>query len=307
MKPPLIVILGPTGVGKTEVALELAERLDGEIVSADSRLFYCGMDIGTAKPSPAERQRVPHHLIDVTNPDQVWSLAVFQQEARRAIAEIHARGRLPFLVGGTGQYVRAVTQEWEPPHVEPNPKLRQALQVWADEISAQGLHARLAVLDPQAAAVIDARNLRRTMRALEVILSTGHRFSEQRRRGHLLYRLLQLGISRPRQELYARIDARIQTMLDAGLVGEVKDLLSRGYTSELPPLSAIGYREIIKYLQGNMTLEAAITEMKRATRVYVRRQTNWFKPADPDIHWLAANPQIVDEMESIIRNWLETS
>jgi tRNA dimethylallyltransferase len=236
MKPPLIVVVGPTGVGKSETALQLAERLDGEIVSADSRLFYRGMDIGTAKPSQTERERVPHHLIDVTTPDQVWSLAVFQQEARRAIAEIHARGRLPLLVGGTGQYVRAVTQEWEPPQVEPNLNLRQALQSWADEISPQGLHARLALLDPQAANVIDARNLRRTLRALEVILTTGHRFSEQRRSGDVLYRLIQLGISRPRQELYARIDARIQAMLDAGLVGEVQDLLSRGYTDALPPL-----------------------------------------------------------------------
>jgi tRNA dimethylallyltransferase len=304
--PPLIIILGPTGVGKTEVSLELAERLEGEIVSADSRLFYRGMDIGTAKPSSLERQRVPHHLIDVTTPDQGWSLAVFQREARRTIGQIQARGHLPFLVGGTGQYIRAVIEEWDLPQVEPNPRLRQALQNWANEIGFQELHTRLAVLDAQAAASIDPRNVRRNLRALEVILTTGKRFSEQRRRGRVLYHLLQLGISRPRAELYERIDARIHWMLENGLVSEVKGLLSKGYTTELPPLSAIGYREIIAYIQGKLTLEAAEIEMKRATRIYVRRQANWFKANDPDIHWLPANPQIVDQMEAIIRNWLES-
>jgi tRNA dimethylallyltransferase len=302
--PPLVVILGPTGVGKTEVSLQLAERLGGEIVSADSRLFYRGMDIGTAKPSLAERQRVPHHLIDVTTPDKGWSLGIFQREARRAIAEIHARGRLPFLVGGTGQYVRAVIEEWNLPHVEPNPGLRQALQSWEEEVGYLEMHKRLATLDSQAAASIDARNVRRTMRALEVILSTGKRFSEQRGRGRILYRLLQMGISRPRPEVYARIDARIQAMLAAGLVEEVQGLLARGYTEDLPPLSAIGYREIMAYLKGQLTLEAAVVEIKRATRVFVRRQANWFKDNDPEIHWLEANPQIVDEMETIIQNWL---
>ncbi len=304
--PPLVVILGPTGVGKSEIAIQLAERLDGEIVSADSRLFYRGMDIGTAKPTEMERRCIPHHLIDVTTPDQGWSLAIFQREARRAIAGIHARERLPFLVGGTGQYVRAVTQDWNPPRVEPNLALRQALQHWADEIGYAGLHARLAILDPMAAAAIDARNLRRTLRALEVIFSTGRPFSEQKGRGRSLYRLLQIGLIRPRQELYERIDARIQQMIDVGLVDEVRDLLSRGYTADLPPLSAIGYREIIAYLEGKTSLEAAIMEMKRLTRIYVRRQANWFKANDPDIHWLTVDPQTVDKMEAIIRNWLES-
>jgi tRNA dimethylallyltransferase len=265
------------------------------------------MDIGTAKPTLAQRRGVPHHLIDVTTPDKGWSLAIFQQEARRAIAEIQGRGRLPFLVGGTGQYVRAVIQEWDLPHVEPNPELRHALQLWADEIGFTEIHARLAVLDPAAAQAIDPRNLRRSLRALEVILSTGKPFSEQRRRGHALYRLLQLGVSRPRPELYQRIDARIQGMLDAGLLEEVRGLLSRGYAEDLPPLSAIGYAEIIAYLQGKISLDEAIIEMKRNTRIYVRRQANWFKSDDPDIHWETVDPQIVDRMEAIIRNWLETA
>src|SRR5512137_1118701 len=172
MKPPLIVIVGPTAVGKTELTLRLAERLNGEIVSADSRLFYRGMDIGTAKPSAAELARVPHHLIDVANPDQTWSLAVFQQKARQAIDGIHQRGRLPFLVGGTGQYIRAVTEGWTPPEVHPDERLRSVLEKLKNEKGSVGiywLHDKLRTLDPISAEKIDARNFRRTIRALEVI------------------------------------------------------------------------------------------------------------------------------------------
>ena len=208
-KSPLVVIIGPTAVGKTGLSIQLAERTGGEIVSADSRLFYRGMDIGTAKPTLADRARARHHLIDVADPDQVWSLALFQERARLAIEEIHARGRLPFLVGGTGQYVRAVTHGWQIPEVAPNPPLRLALESWAQEIGPHGLHARLARLDPEAAGNIDPRNLRRTVRALEVILTTGKRFSKQRRQGPPLYQTLTLGLTRPRPELYVRIDARI--------------------------------------------------------------------------------------------------
>lgn len=311
MRPPLVVILGPTAVGKTELSIRLAERFEGEIISADSRLFYRGMDIGTAKPGPEERARVPHHLIDVADPDNPWSLALFQQTARQAIKEIQARGRLPFLVGGTGQYLRAVSEGWRIPRAEPDPRLRLALEHWADEIGREGLHRRLAVLDPRAADRIDYRNLRRTVRALEVIFSTGERFSEQRRRGPSPYRLLQIGLIRPRSELYRRVDERIQSMLDAGLVEEVRVLLDQGYSPDLPPLSAIGYREIIAYLNGEVTLEVAVREIQRATRVFVRRQANWFKPDDPDIHWfeLASDgiENTVTAVENFIRNWLKNN
>ncbi len=302
---PLIVILGPTAVGKTEIAIQLAKRLNGEIVSADSRLFYRGMDIGTAKPTLEERQRVPHHLIDVADPDQVWSLALFQREARRIISQIHARSHLPFLVGGTGQYIRAVIEGWQVPESAPNPQLRQALERWASQVSPQGLHARLAILDPQAAANIDPRNLRRVVRALEVILSSGKRFSAQRQRAPSPYRLLQLGLSRPRAELYQRIDARIQSMLQAGFVEEVRTLLQQGYAPDLPTMSAIGYREIVLYLQGELSLEEAVAQIKRRTRIFVRHQANWFKPDDPDIHWFKVGPDTVDQMESLIRQWIE--
>ncbi len=304
---PLVVILGPTAVGKTEMALQLAERLGAEIISADSRLFYRGMDIGTAKPSPAELRRAPHHLIDVADPDETWSLATFREQARRAIAAIQAAGRLPLLVGGTGQYLRAVAHGWQPPAVEPDPRLRRALEAWASEIGPDGLHARLAVLDPSAAQSIDYHNLRRTVRALEVILSSGRRFSEQRQAGPPPYRLLQLGLTRPRPDLYARIDARIQAMLEAGLVDEVSGLLAQGYAPDLPSLSAIGYREIVAYLQGRGTLDEAVGAIQRNTRTFVRRQANWFKLDDPSIHWFDARDSAaaLSAMKTAIRNWLK--
>lgn len=301
---PLVVIVGPTAVGKTEISIQLAERLQGEIISADSRLFYRGMDIGTAKPTLAERSRVPHHLIDVVAPDQTWSLALFQQVARQAIAEVHARARLPFLVGGTGQYIRAVVEGWEAPRVGPDPRLRQALESWAEEVGYQGLHDRLAQLDSPAAEQIDARNMRRTIRALEVIISTGQRFSEQRLKGPSPYNLLTIGLTRPRPELYERVDARIDAMLHAGWVEEVRNLLAAGYAPDLPALSAIGYKEIVEYLRGKCTLDEAVTQIRRATRIFVRRQANWFKIADPQIAWFTVSPQTLDEVEALIRGWV---
>jgi len=303
-RKPLVVIVGPTAVGKTEISLQLAARLGGEIVSADSRLFYRGMDIGTAKPSPAERARVPHHLIDIAEPDQVWSLAMFQRAARQAIAAIHARARLPMLVGGTGQYVRAVIEGWQVPEVRPNPQLRNALETWAQEITPVGLYQRLAAIDPEAAENIDPRNLRRTVRALEVIFTTGQRFSAQRIKGDAPYQTLRLGLTRPRPELFARVDARIEAMLAAGWVAEVERLLEKGYQPELPTMSAIGYAEIIAYLQGEMTLDEAVAQIRRRTRVFVRRQANWFKRDDPRILWFEMGPDTITAMEAAIRSWL---
>lgn len=299
----LIVILGPTAVGKTETSIQLAERLDGEIISADSRLFYRGMNIGTAKPTLEELARVPHHLINVADPDQRWSLAMFQREAHRVISEIHSRERIPFLVGGTGQYIRAVTEEWVIPEVAPDPHIRHSLENWAKEIGPDGLHDRLSTLDPDAGNQIDSRNLRRTIRALEVILQTGKPFSTQKTRSTSRYPLLQLGLTQSRPELYARVDARIELMVESGLVNEVSDLLDAGYSPELPSLSAIGYRQIINYLQGEIDLDEAVMQMKRSTRKFVRRQANWFKLDDPNIQWFQAGPDVVSEMEIAIREF----
>ncbi len=180
LRPPLILIVGPTAVGKTEIAIQLAGKMDGEIVSADSRLFYRGMDIGTAKPTREEQARVPHHLIDIADPDETWSLAQFQKAAREAIADIHSRGKLPFLVGGTGQYMRAVTEGWLPPEVKPDERLRSVLEKLKRERGEEWLYEKLRFLDPEAADRIDPRNVRRTIRALEVIFTTGRKFSAQR-------------------------------------------------------------------------------------------------------------------------------
>ncbi len=300
-----MLIVGPTAVGKTELAIQLAERLNGEIVSADSRLFYRGMDIGTAKPTRQEQSRVPHHLIDIADPDEILSLAVFQQEAQKAIADIHTRNKIPFLVGGTGQYIRAVTEGWNPPEVRPDARLRAEIERWKEERGVYWLYEKLKGLDPAAAEKIDARNYRRTVRALEVILTTGKRFSEQRTQAESPYRLISVGLNRPRTELYERVDQRIDMMFDHGFLEEVKRLLEKGYSPSLPTMSAIGYREGIRVIQGEITKDQAKAEMRRVTRVFVRRQANWFKESDPNIKWFRVEESIVDRIESYLRGALE--
>ncbi len=306
MKPSLILILivGPTAVGKTELAIQLAERMNGEIISADSRLFYRGMDIGTAKPSREEMARVQHYLIDTVNPDETLSLAVFQQQAKEIIADIHARGKLPFLVGGTGQYLRAVTQGWTPPEVTADERMRDELERMKDEKGFEWLHAKLNILDPEAAAKIDARNVRRTIRALEVILTTGKKFSEQRGQVDSPYQLITVGLIRPREELYQRVDERIDLMFTNGLMDEVKGLLACGYAPTLPSMSAIGYRECISVAKGLLTVDQAKVEMRRLTRVFVRRQANWFKESDPNIQWFKMKSGVVEQVEAYIRQSL---
>lgn len=304
-KPPLILIVGPTAVGKTELALQLAERLNGEIVSADSRLFYRGMDIGTAKPSREEQARAPHHMIDIADPDEILSLAVFQQKAHTIIADIHTRKKLPLLVGGTGQYVRAVTEGWTPPEVKPDEHLRNELEKQKDENGIYWLHEKLRELDPVAAEKIDARNYRRTIRALEVIMTTGKKFSEQRGQSDSPYHLITIGLMRPRAELYARVDARIDAMFANGFLDEVKNLLAHGYSSTLPTMSAIGYRECVEVLEGKIMVEEAKQLIGRATRVFVRRQANWFKESDPNIQWYLVKESVVDEIEKNIRQLID--
>lgn len=295
-KPPLILIVGPTAVGKTEIAIQLAERLNGEIVSADSRLFYRGMDIGTAKPSREDQARLRHHLIDIANPDETLSLAVFQQKARQAIADIHTRNKVPFLVGGTGQYIRAVTQGWTPPQVKPDEHLRKELERQKEENGIHWLYERLEMIDPEAAANIDPRNYRRTIRALEVIMTTGRKFSEQRGQSDSPYRLIAVGLTRPRDELYQRVDARIEAMFENGFLDEVQTLLAKGYSPALPTMSAIGYRECVQVIEGRITLEEAKQHIRRTTRVFVRRQANWFKESDPEISWFRAEEGVVEKV-----------
>lgn len=297
----VIILVGPTAVGKTDLSIQLAQTIHGEIISADSRLFYRGMDIGTAKPSLAQRQAVPHHLIDVADPEEVWSLSRFQSEANHLIREILSKGRVPVLVGGTGQYVRSILEGWKIPPQEPDHRLRDVLEKIGKEIGPETLYQKLSLIDSEAAQKIDPQNLRRTVRALEVILMTGEKFSAQRRFSEPEYRFWVIGLNRPREELYRRIDARIEEMFAGGLIEETQKLLEKGLSLDNPNLSAIGYREVCQYLQGKISLAEAKMLMKRKTREFVRRQANWFKLEDPLIHWYEMNEQAESKILSDMR------
>ena len=307
---PLVALVGPTATGKTALALALAERLRDltrvAAVAADSRQIYRLMDIATAKPTPAERAALPHALIDVVWPDESYTLAQYQADATQAIAAIAEAGALPLLVGGTGLYVRAVVDGLAIPQVAPQPELRAELEAEAATRGAAALHARLAALDPAAAAQIAPTNTRRVIRALEVSLVTGRPFSEQRGARPTPYRTLPLGLNMERAALYARADARIDAMLAAGLVEETAGLVARGYDWRLPSMSSLGYREIGAYLRGESSLAEAVERFKLATHRYIRRQLTWFRP-DARITWLdAAQPldTLADQAEALARAWV---
>ncbi len=303
---PLIVLLGPTAVGKSALALTLAQSAGGEIVSADSRLVYIGMDIGVAKPSPAERALVPHHLLDIVRPDQTLSLAGFQRLAYAAIDGILRRGRLPLLVGGTGQYVSAVIDGWSIPEVKPNPALRAELEAYAEQQGPQALWNRLHHHDPDAATRIHPHNVRRVVRALEVFLESGQPISAQQRRNPPPYRILQVGLARPRHDLYARIDARIDHMLAAGLLDEVRGLLAAGVDRRCPAMSGLGYRQIVAYLDGESTLEEAVTALRRETRDFARRQDVWFRKYNREAYWFDMTETPAETIIEFVRHWLES-
>ncbi len=303
-KIPLVLIVGPTAVGKTAVGVELARQFNGEIVSADSRQIYRYMDIGTAKPTPEERALAPHHLLDVVDPDQLLTLAEYQERAQAAIAEITSRRRVPFLVGGTGLYVRAVAEGWSVPRVAPNPAIRQALLERAEREGAQSLYAELQAVDPEAAAIIDPRNVRRVVRALEVYQSSGRTFSSQRMRQAPPYNELWIGLTLPRAALYERADERVDRMVAAGWVDEVRNLAARGYSLDLPALSALGYREIARFLQGELSLEEAIVLIKRHTRRFIRHQYAWFSLQDPRIHWFDMSEPCLEGIGDLVGTFL---
>jgi tRNA dimethylallyltransferase len=308
IKQPLIVILGPTGVGKTEFSLQLAEVIGAEIISADSRLFYRGMNIGTAKPSSAEMKRIRHHLIDVCNPDQNWSLALYQTAIKSTIEDIYSRGKIPMLVGGTGQYIKAVVDGWDLPSQEPDDPLRGILEQIAHEKGKEAMYRILVRMDPKTLAYVEYQNTRRVVRALEVILRTGKPFSDLRQIKKVPYSVFQIGIKRDRKNLYERIDQRIEQMFVNGLVDEVHLLLQKGFHRDLPSMSAIGYREVCAYLNHEISLDEAKLLMRRFTRQYVRRQANWFKESDPQIHWFDAdNLQLADVLLLLgdASNWIE--
>ncbi|MBN1966868.1 MAG: tRNA (adenosine(37)-N6)-dimethylallyltransferase MiaA [Anaerolineae bacterium] len=304
---PLIVLIGQTAVGKTALALELAQVFNGEIVSADSRLVYRGMDIGVAKPTPAEQALVRHHLLDLGPPDDTVSLARFQHLAYASINDILARGRLPLLVGGTGQYVTAVIDGWGIPEVPPNPALRRELEAFAAEHSPDALHTRLLQHDPAAAAAIHPNNVRRVVRALEVFIESGTPISELQRQTPPPYHVLQIGLARTRDDLYARIDARLACMMEGGLLAEVRGLLAAGYSRHLPAMSGLGYRQLVAHLAGECTLDEALAAIRSETRDFARRQDTWFRKYNQAAHWFEMPETAIQSIMTWVRDWLEGS
>ena len=282
--PPLVVILGPTGVGKTALSLDLCRSCRGEVISADSRQIYRGMDIGTAKATLAEQAAAPHHLLDIRAPDEVLTVAEYQQLAYATIDAVHARGNTPLLVGGTALYIRAVVAGLRIPAAPPDPALRAELEAQLAQEGVAALFAQLQARDPATAAQIDARNPRRVLRALEIFLLTGHSKVALEGSEPPPYRTLLIGLTRPRDALYARIDQRVDAMLAGGLVEETQRLLAQGYDPRLPAMTSLGYRECIDFLAGRCDLAAAAERIKFETHRYVRHQTTWFRKL-AGIHW----------------------
>jgi tRNA dimethylallyltransferase len=286
VKPKLLIILGPTGAGKSEVAVDVALRINGEIVNADSQLVYRYMDVGTAKPSAAAREKVRHHLIDVVDPDGEFNAALYRELALKAIQDVTARGKKPLVCGGTGLYMRALTQGI---FVGPgkNPEIRKRLEQEADKNGSPALYERLGEIDPEATHWIHPNDQYRIIRALEVFETTGKRMSQwQKEHGfpESTFEILKVGLNRERQELYDLINRRCDEMIAHGLVEEVKELAAKGYGLDLPALQSVGYKQIGLYLRGELSLEDAVTLVKRDTRHLAKRQLTWFR-ADKAIKW----------------------
>lgn len=282
----LVAIVGATGTGKSAMALELALRLGGEIVNADSRQVYRGMDIGTAKPAPDDRRRVRHHLYDIAGPRDGYSLASYQRDARAALEQIWGRGAFAWLVGGTPQYVWALLESWQVPEVAPDEALRSELEAFAAAHGWEALHARLASVDPTAAGRIDGRNIRRVIRAIEVYEKSGRPISEWQRKGHPDFEFLLFGIDIDRRALYDRVDRRVEAMFAGGLLEEVRGLLAAGVSPDAPAMSSIGYAEVVRHLAGELSLAEAIERTKIATHRLIRSQDQWFRRDDQRITWV---------------------
>jgi len=264
------------------------------------------MDIGTAKPTPQEMAQVSHHLIDIIDPDEDFSLAIYQKLAYHAIADIHQRGRLPFLVGGTGLYVKAVLEGWQIPRVSPDKEFRYNIEKRASERSIDELYKELVAADTDAAAKIDRRNVRRVIRALEVHARTGRAFSKLRRKKTPAFISFIVGLTAARAELYRMVDRRVDEMIERGFVQEVENLLKRGYDLSLPSLSGIGYRQIGQFLKGELMLEAAIQKIKTETHRFIRHQYAWFRRDDEKIHWFDILQQDYTEIEKKVAEFLKS-
>ncbi|MBT9168413.1 MAG: tRNA dimethylallyltransferase [Syntrophomonadaceae bacterium] len=287
MKGKLLVITGPTSVGKSAVAVGVAKAIGGEIISADSVQVYRGLDIGAAKPTMAERETVPHHLIDLVDPNWNYSVAQYQRHATEVIAALHQEGKLPILVGGTGLYLRAVVKGYAFGEDAEDESLRLRLRQEVKELGAEALHSRLNVVDPQTAARLHPNDLRRVIRALEFYEKSKQSISEQRAATpqENVYDTLFFCLTMPRDLLYHRIEMRVEEMLAAGLVDEVRGLLADGVSPEAKSMQSLGYKQIVAYLSGERSLLAAVTEIKRDTRRFAKRQLTWFR-REKELIWL---------------------
>ncbi|HZG16082.1 MAG TPA: tRNA (adenosine(37)-N6)-dimethylallyltransferase MiaA [Candidatus Bathyarchaeia archaeon] len=284
-KEKLVVIVGPTAVGKTALSLQLAGQFHGEIISGDSMQVYRKMDIGTAKATPEERSLIPHHLIDIIDPDQDYSVASFQAMAVRLISEINQRQRLPFIVGGTGLYIESVTHQFQFAETPQDPELRERLQRIADVEGNEALHQRLEAIDPITAKRLHPNDVKRIIRAIEIYEVTGYKMAEfQHRAKYSPYDLYMIGLTMDRDKLYERINQRVELMIEAGLVEEVRQLLDQGYDPSLVSMQGLGYKELIPYLYGEITLERAVNEIKQRTRHFAKRQLSWFRRMT-EIEW----------------------
>ena len=300
MQTLLVVLVGPTGIGKTRLAIQLAQSLLAEqqpveIISADSRQIYHGMTIGTAKPTAEELAAVPHHLVDIVSPDYVLTLAEFQTRAYQAIDTLHAADKLPLLVGGTGQWISAVVEGWGIPRVPPDAELRAELEAEAKRLGPEAFHAALVEVDPEAAAKIDYRNIRRVIRALEVYRKTGVPISVHQQKSPPPYHILKIGLTMPREALYQRIDTRIDQMITVGLEAEVRGLLDQGYNWALPAMSGLGYKQFAPYVQGEIDLAEVVAQIKKETRRFIRQQYNWFRLDDESIWWVDVGEEGFEE------------
>lgn len=280
----LAAIVGPTGAGKSSIAVKVGQILDIEVISCDSMQIYRGMDVGTAKITRDEMRGVPHHMIDICDPDEKFSVSDYQKMVKPLIKQINERGRIPMLVGGTGLYYQVVVDDYQLYPIKATPEIRQALNDEAGRIGNQALHQRLESLDPETAGKISHNDRKRIIRALEVIEVTGQPFSALQKRNPGRYRLAVAGLTMPRPMLYERLDSRLDTMLENGLLEEVKQLLEKGYVPGQNSMQALGYAQIMKYLRGELTWEEVVDEIKRDTRRYAKRQLTWFR-RDPRINW----------------------
>lgn len=281
----VLAIVGPTASGKSKLAMAIAKSIDGEIIGADSRQVYRQMDIGTAKPTRADRERVPHHLIDVVDPNEDYSVALFTRQARRAIERVLGRGKLPIVAGGTGQYVWALLEGWNVPDAPPDDSLRRFLH---DRMAKEGLSTLVRELEeiaPTAARQVDLSNPRRVIRALELARNSANDEPNLPRRAPPPFESTIIGLTLDRERLYERIDVRADAMFAAGWVGEVERLVHMGFGPDLPSMSGHGYREIFGLLRGERTIDETIDEVKRKTRRFVRQQRAWFRASDERIRW----------------------